>query len=84
MIKNHWTKQVYFRRLNKNLAELVKSYLGQTWTDDLKKTVSKLALKFMTDNDLDDDTAFAVVLEKGTTTGISGTKDTFRGIKLVV
>lgn len=63
---------------------MVKNYIGQTWTEDLKKTVSKLALKFMTDNKLDDDIAFAVVLEKGTTIGISGTTDTFRGIKLVV
>lgn len=83
MTKNHWTKQILFRNLNKELAEMAKNYLGLTWTDDLKRTISKLALKFMTDNDLPDDINFAVVLEKGVPHGISGAIDIFRGIKLV-
>jgi hypothetical protein len=82
MIKNHWTKRIHYRALNKSLLGIVQTYLGQAWTDDLKKLISKLALKFMVDNDLDDDTAFAVVLERGATTGISGATDIFRGIKL--
>jgi len=83
MTKNHWAKQILFRNLNKNLAEVVKNYLGQVWTPDLKNTIRKLALKFMNDNNLADDTAFTVVLEKDALNSINGTKDIFRGIKLV-
>ena len=61
------------------MDEVVKNYIGQTWTDDLKKLISKLALKFMVDNSCPDETTFAVVLERRT--GIGG--DMFRGMKII-
>lgn len=86
MTKNHWTKQIYLKSLNKELAEKVKNFLGQLWTDSLKKSITQIAFQFVNDNDLDDTVAFAVVLEKNkTNTSTNGVVfDIFRGIKIVI
>jgi len=65
------------------LTEKVKNLLGQVWTDELKKKITKLAIQFLADNALDNTVEFAVVLERGAVSGINGYTDIFRGIKLI-
>lgn len=75
--KNPWTRRIQIRNLNNELSSLSKKWVGQTWDEQLKKLVTKLAQKFLTDYSTPPGISFAVVLEKSIADVI------FKGIKIV-
>jgi hypothetical protein len=82
MHRNYWVKQVFIRNLNDVLKTKVSGYVNLIWNEALKKEVSRIALKFMQENDLDD-VAFAVQLEKYSLVGISEPVEKFKGIRII-
>jgi hypothetical protein len=76
-VKNHWTRQIQIKKLNKELSSLSKKWVGQSWNEQLKKLVTKLAQKFLMDHTTPPGISFAVVLEKNSIDVI------FKGIKIV-
>lgn len=76
-IKNPWTRRIQIKSLNNKLSSLSEKWVGQTWDEQLKKLVTKLAQKFLADYSTPPGISFAVVLEKNNFDVI------FKGIKIV-
>ncbi len=84
-VKNPWVTSVRNRALNEKLKALVSPYVGLEYNDKIKTEILTTVKKFISRENLADDTAFVIHLEKRPGAGISGIYHTshFKGISIV-
>lgn len=77
-VKNPWVFSSRMKSLNRKLSNLVGKFVDDLYTDDVKKTVYAIIREFVAKENLADDTAFLIKLDKTKSTPI------FKGIQIVV